>query len=92
MVPGLALDRRHRRRDFRELVGSRPDQRQFTFLRQHQQQVLVGQQNELSVAVAAALPLPRTVVQVDARKNAAVEAERMALVHDEVVEVRLQAG
>ena len=42
------------------------------------------------MAVAPALPLARAVLEIDARENAAVEAEGMALVHDEVVEVRLQ--
>ena len=77
-------------RELRELVGGRPDQRQLTLLRQHQQQVLVGQQDELAVAVASALPLALAVLEVDAREDAAVEAEGMALVNDEVVEVRLQ--
>ena len=89
VVPGLALDRREPR-DLRELVGGRPDQRQFALLRQHQQQVLVGQQDELAMAVASALPLALAVLEVDAREDAAVEAEGMALVNDEVVEVGLQ--
>ena len=77
-------------RDLRELIGRRLDQRQLTLFRQHQQQVLIGQQHELAVAVASALPLARAVPQIDAREDAAVEAVGVALVHDEVVEVRLQ--
>ena len=42
------------------------------------------------MAVASALPLALAVLEVDAREDAAVEAEGMALVNDEVVEVRLQ--
>jgi len=45
-----------------------------------QQQVLVGQQNELAVAAASALPLALAVLEVDAREDAAVEAEGMAFV------------
>src|ERR1039457_615125 len=89
VVPGLALDRREPCQ-LRELVGRRPDQRQLALLRQHQQQVLVGQQEELAVAVASALPLARAVLEVDARQDAVVEAEGMALVNHEVVEVWLQ--
>src|SRR5713226_6073850 len=63
VVPGLAVERREPR-DLRELVGGRPDQRQLTLFRQHQQQVLIGQQDELAVAVAAALPLSLAVFEV----------------------------
>src|SRR5436853_567800 len=55
VVPRLALDRRESR-ELSELIRSRPDECQLTFLRQHQQQILVGQQRELAVAVASALP------------------------------------
>src|SRR5712692_106842 len=89
VVPGLALHRRDPR-DLRELVGDRPDQHQLAFLRQHQQQVLVAKQDELAVAVASAFPLALAVLEVDAREYAAVEAEGMAIVNDEVVEVGLQ--
>src|SRR6266540_3049561 len=82
----------------RGVAGTRPSpgrcepavQRQLTLLRQHQQQVLVGQQNELAVAVASALPLALAVLEVDASEAAAVEAEGMALVNYEVVEVGIQ--
>src|SRR5262249_11396795 len=47
-------------------------------------------QNELAVAVASALPLALAVLEVDAREDAAVEAEGMALVNDKVVEVGLE--
>src|SRR5207245_401148 len=77
-------------RELRELVGGRRDQHQLAFLRQHQQHVLVGQQDELAVAVASTLPLALAVLDVDARQDAAIEAEGMAIVHDEVVEVGLQ--
>ena len=51
---------------------------------------LIGQQHELAVAVASVLPLAPAVLQVDAREKAAVKAERMAFVNDEVVELGLQ--
>ncbi|MBI3679171.1 MAG: response regulator transcription factor, partial [Acidobacteria bacterium] len=89
VVPGLALDRRDPR-ELLELVDGRSDQRQLTLLRHHQQQVLVGQQDELPLAVASALPLALAVLEVDAREYGAVEAEGMAIVNDEVVEVGLQ--
>ena len=85
VVPGLALDRRGPR-ELREPVGGRPDQRQFALLRQHQQQVLVGQEDELAVAVASPFPFARAVLEVDASEDAAVEAVSMALVNDKVVE------
>ena len=55
MVPLLSLNRCDLRA-FRELIGCRSDQRQLTFLRQHQQQILIGQQHELLEGVALALP------------------------------------
>src|SRR5215213_4887533 len=82
VVPGLALDRREPR-ELRELVGGRLDQRQLTFVRQHEQQVLVGQQDELAGAVVSALPLAFAVFEADTREDAAVEAEGMAIVNDE---------
>ena len=73
-----------------ELIGRRTDERELTFLRDNQQQVLVGQKHKLTVAVASALPLALAVLEVDRRENAAVEAEGMPFVHDEVVEGGLQ--
>ena len=89
VIPGLPLDRREPR-ELGELIGGRPDQRQLALFRQHQQQVLIGQQDELSIAVASALPFPAAVLEVDAGEDTAVEAEDMAIVNDEVVEVGLQ--
>ena len=89
MVPGLALDRREPR-ELRELIGCRPHERKLTLLRKHQQQVLVGQQDELAVAIASALPVKVAVLEVDARDAAACESEGMAIVNDEVVEVGVQ--
>src|SRR5262249_45207174 len=89
MVPGLALESREPG-ELRELIRGCSNQGQLTVLRQHQQQVLVGQQNELAVAVTSALPLALPVLEVDACEDAAVEAEGMAFVNDEVVEIRLQ--
>ena len=70
--------------------GRRVHQRQVSPLGQDEQEVLVGQQQELPVAVAAALPGTLTRLQVDAGQDAAVEAVGVALVRHEVVEVRLQ--
>src|ERR1035438_5880589 len=76
VIPGLAVDRR--------------EPRQLPLFRQNQQQVLIGQQNELAVAVASSLPLALAVLEVDAREDAAVEAEGIAIMNDEVVEEGLE--
>src|SRR5512145_1138138 len=89
VIPGLALDRRDASQRC-ELIGGRPDQRQLALLRQYQQQVLVGQKDELPAAVASAFPLALAVRKVDARKYVSVEAEGMALVNDEVVVIGLK--
>ena len=44
------------------------------------------------MAVASALPLALAVLEVDASEDAAVESVGMAVVNDEVIEVRLQPG
>src|SRR6266852_3800469 len=82
VVPGLAIERREPC-DLGELIRVRADQRQLTVLRRHQQQVLIGEQNELAVAVAPALPRALAILEVDAGEDVAVEAEGMALVNDE---------
>src|SRR5215213_5863186 len=61
VVPGLALDCRDPC-ELRELIGGRLDQRQLPLLRQDQQQVLVGQHDELAVAVASAFPIALAVL------------------------------
>ena len=53
-------------------------------LRQHKQQVLVGQEDELALTEASALPLPGTILDIDAREDGAVEAEGMTVMNDEV--------
>src|SRR5438034_1256946 len=65
VVPGLAVERWNPR-ELRELVGGRRDERQLAVLRRHQQQVLIGQQNELAAAVASALPFALAVLEIDA--------------------------
>lgn len=74
------------------IVNRRRDQRKLASLRQHQQQVLIGQQHELAGARASALPHLLAVLDVDARKDAAIEAERMAFVNDQGTEGGLQPG
>ncbi|HXB68099.1 MAG TPA: hypothetical protein VNY05_07640 [Candidatus Acidoferrales bacterium] len=73
-------------------LPARRHQSQLAFLRQHQQHVLVREQDELAVAVASALPRWLAVLEVDAREHAAVKAEGMVIVNHEVVEVWLQRG
>src|SRR5258706_1314610 len=89
MVPGFALDRLEPR-ELSELLRRRSDERQLAFLGRHEQQVLIGQQDQLTVAVSSTLPFALTVLEVKAREDAAVEAECVTSVNDEVVEVRLQ--
>src|SRR6185503_6564622 len=89
MVPRFALYRRHFG-DLRKLIAAGLNECEFAFLRQHEQQILIGQQHKLAIAVASALPLALTITEIDARENAAVESERIALMDHEVVEVRLQ--
>src|SRR5262245_38366843 len=91
MIPCLALDRRSAC-ELGELVRRCADQRQLAFFRQHEQQVLIGKQHELAAAVAPTLPCAFPVREIDAREDAAVEAEGMALVDNEVVEEGLQTG
>ena len=86
VVPGLTLDRRESC-ELSEPVGSRIDQRQLTLLCHHQQQVLIGQQDELAGAVTATFPFALSVLGVDAREDAAVEAEGVAFVNNEVAEL-----
>src|SRR5688572_28138654 len=42
------------------------------------------------MAVASALPLTFAILEVDTCEDAAVKAESMAIVDDEIIEVRLQ--
>ena len=71
------------------LVGRRLDQRQLAFFRQHKHQVLIGQEDELTMAVASTLPFAAAVLQVDACQNTTVEAKCIAVVNNEIVEVGL---
>ena len=90
MVPRLAADRRDLPQ-LGELVGGRRHQRQLALLAKDQQQILIRQEHQLTVAVAAALPSALAVGHVDAGEQAAVKPVGVAFVHDEVVEVRLQS-
>ena len=89
MIPGLAFNR-FELCDLSELIGSSLHQRELTFFRQHENQILIGQQDDLAVTVSSAFPLALAVLQIDAGEAAAVEAKSKILVNDEVVEVRLQ--
>src|SRR5579859_4090158 len=89
MVPGLALQRR-KVRYLCELVRGGLNQREFALFRDHQQQVLIAQQNQLALAVASSLPLARAILGVEAGENAAVETEHIAIVDDGIVKARPQ--
>src|SRR5688572_26239316 len=64
VVPGLAVDG-FESRNLGELVGRGVDQRDLSLFGEHQQQVLVGEQDELAVTVASALPRARAVLEPD---------------------------
>src|SRR5690349_17880010 len=61
VVPGLAFHRLETSK-LHKLVGCCSDQRKLTLLRQHQQQALIAQQDELAVAVASTFPLALAVL------------------------------
>src|SRR5437879_13905990 len=90
MVPRLALESGNAR-DFGELIRRRLDQHDLAFFRRDEEQVLAGEQHNLTVPVPAALPLARAVGEIDAREDAAVESIRVSLVHDEIVEIWFQS-
>ena len=64
VLPSMRLESRH----LRELVRCRRHQRQLSLFGDHQQQILVGAAASSAPAVAAALPLARAVLQIDARR------------------------
>src|SRR5688572_21693525 len=70
VVPGLA-DEPGGLCDFRVLVRCRADQCQLTVFGDYEQQILLGQQEQLPVAVATALPVALAVLEVDRRENVA---------------------
>ena len=88
MVPGLAVDRRKRASPVKwsEFAATNASRHPPTA----PAACLVGQQDELTVAVASALPLALTVLEVDAREDASVETERWPL-HDKIIELTASA-
>ena len=78
MVPGLAFDGRNSR-ELSELLRRCRHERDVAVFRKHEQQILIGQQEELSVPVASALPFALAVLGVDASQNAAIEANRVRI-------------
>ena len=53
VFPGLAFERLREPRDLGELIGRRLDEREIALFRQHQQQVLIRQKQELARALRA---------------------------------------
>src|SRR5437879_4791368 len=92
MIPGLAvedLEARH----FLVAVRPRCHQGHIPLLRKDQQQVLIGQEQHLAVAVAAGFPFrPGRFVQAYADEKAGVEAVDVLAMDDQVVEVGLDGG
>src|SRR6185436_8813409 len=85
MIPRLAVERRDAR-DFLEAIGGRTHERELAILRQNEQQVLIWQQQHLTMPVPAALPAPLAVLEAEAREDAAVESVGVTAVNDEIVE------
>jgi len=90
MIPRLAINC-FEAGEFLELAGRRAYESEFAFIGQYQQQILIGQQQELAAAVATAFPFSFSVSQIDAGQNTSVESKGMAVVNDKVVEIGLQS-
>ena len=75
-----------------ELIGGFLDQRQITFFRHDDQQVLIGQQNHLAVTIPSALPVASSVFDINAREDAAAESKCMPVVDDSVVKAGRQSA
>src|SRR5262249_20592478 len=65
------------------------DQGDFAFLGKHEQKILVGQEQDLAVAVTPRPPFSAAVLEAHAGEEVAVEAVDVAPMHDEIVVVRL---
>src|SRR5690606_38220312 len=74
-----------------ESFGVSCNEAKLALLRNHKQQVLVGQENELSAAETTAFPLASAVFGIDASEYTAVETERVTIVDHEIIEVRFQS-
>ena len=85
VVPGLAFNCGEPCKFF-ELFRSRRNQRQFSFFRQHQQHILIGQQDKLA-SIASAFPFAIAFLNIDARQIRAFKAVNMTFVNDKVVKV-----
>src|SRR5262249_32591433 len=65
VVPSLPLEGREARQ-LVELVRGGPHERQLPLLGQHEQQILIGEEDQLSMPVSAPLPLALSLLEVDA--------------------------
>jgi hypothetical protein len=69
-----------------EVGGDGGDEGEFTLFGQDEEQVLVGEEDELAGPVAAAFPPAGAVGEVDAGKHAAIETVGVGAVDEVVVE------
>src|SRR5262245_1851211 len=89
MVPGLALEGLDPD-DVARLLRAGVDEPDLALLREDEQHALVREEQHLAGAVAALLPDALAVAEIHARQDPVVEPERVAAVHDEVVERGLE--
>src|SRR5215510_12564366 len=89
MVPGPPFDCGEAGK-FGELLGDSFYQGEFTIFRDDEQQILIRQQDKLTMTEVAPLPLTTAILQIDAGEIAIVETVGVVLVNDEVVEVRVE--
>src|ERR1043166_302574 len=85
MIPCLAFECREVGQ-LRKLVWRRFCERDLALLRHYQQDIVIGQENKLAVAVAFAFPLELAVFKIDANERAAVEAKSVTFMNDKIVE------
>ena len=79
-------------RDFAVLLRSGLEKNKLPLLAEDNQHAGIDDQEHLSVPVAPTLPATLPGLEVDAREDARVEAVRVAIVFEEIVEVRLQTA
>src|SRR5207247_935792 len=89
VVPGFPLDRLETA-NLTVLVRVCRHEHDFTLVRDHHQQRLVAEQQNLPAAIAAVFPEPATGLQVNASEDPTVKAIDGVFMHDEIVERGLE--
>ena len=88
MVPRLAVDRVEAAWQLAVLLRCRGDQRNIALLADDEEKILVSEQQHLAGVIAADAPAAFAVLNRDAGQEWAVKAVKIALVDDEIVEIR----